>query len=144
LEWFLDLMRTNMSVLDKTFFKMKQSFTWMDTLTLRTHAFRIWKIPVPYTKYGWRWESQCLAYRVVSRMRIVRSILFESTVACDVYWNLVQQYVALLELHERDCWFQQDSATCCTTSGTMNMRSVFLGDRHISKSICSPRFPDLT
>ena len=56
----------------------------------------------------------------------------------------MQQAVALLELHERDCWFQQDRATCCTTSGTMNMRSVFLGDRLISKSICSPRFPDLT
>ena len=44
----------------------------------------------------------------VSRKRIVRPLFFKSTVDVSVYRELIQQFVALLEVNERYSWFQQD------------------------------------
>jgi hypothetical protein len=55
----------------------------------------------------------------------VGPLLFESTVDDAVYRDLVQQFVALLELDERNCWFQQDGATCHTVNETINMLRDF-------------------
>ena len=55
----------------------------------------------------------------------------------------MQQFVALLELDEHDCWFQQDGATHAVNE-TMNMLRDFFGDRLISKNIWPRSSPDLT
>jgi hypothetical protein len=45
----------------------------------------------------------------------------------------VQEFVALLELDEHGCWFQQGGASCHTASETINMLRGFFGDCIISK-----------
>jgi hypothetical protein len=52
--------------------------------------------------------------------------------------------VALLEMGEHDCWFQQDGATSPTLNEAKNMLMVFLGDCVISKNVLPCCSPDLT
>jgi hypothetical protein len=59
------------------------------------------------------------------------SCFFFFTVGCAVYRDLVQQFVALLELVERDSWFQQDSAN----RHNVNELGDFFGDCLSCKSI---------
>jgi hypothetical protein len=56
----------------------------------------------------------------------------------------VQQFVALLELDELDCWCHEDGAACRTTNETLNMLRDFFGERLISKRIWPPRSRDIT
>jgi hypothetical protein len=52
--------------------------------------------------------------------------------------------ISLLEVDEKDCWFQQDGATAHTTNSTMQMLSEFFGGRIISRNLWPPRSPDLS
>jgi hypothetical protein len=45
---------------------------------------------------------------------------------------------------ERNCWFQQDSATAHTAASTMEILHEFFGKNIISKGVWPPRSPDLT
>jgi len=45
---------------------------------------------------------------------------------------------------ERNCWFQQDSATVHTAAFTMVILHEFLGEQLISKGLWPPRPHDLT
>jgi hypothetical protein len=76
----------------------------MDTLTLRTHAFRLRKIPLPYAKY--RLTPRKSGRRVMLSLRRIMGPLF-FLIHCR--WCCVQRYkqqfVALLEMYELDCWF---------------------------------------
>jgi hypothetical protein len=45
---------------------------------------------------------------------------------------------------ERNCWFQQDSATANTAASTIEILREFFGENVISKGVWPPRFPDLT
>ncbi|KAJ4438312.1 hypothetical protein ANN_14254 [Periplaneta americana] len=51
---------------------------------------------------------------------------------------------ALLDNDERDCWFQQDSATCHTSKETMQVFREFFGERIISQGLWPPCSSDLT
>ena len=61
----------------------------------------------------------------VSHTRDVGPLFFESTVDGAVYGDIQQQFMALLELGERDCWFQLDGATCHTANETINLLRDF-------------------
>ena len=39
---------------------------------------------------------------------------FDTTVTSAVYGDIIRQFVAMLEVNEHYCWFQQDGATCHT------------------------------
>ena len=56
----------------------------------------------------------------------------------------MQQFVALLELDEHDCWFQKDGATSHTVNEIMNMLRDVFGDGLISTNIWPRCSPDLT
>ena len=47
-------------------------------------------------------------------------------------------------MDERNCWFQQDSATAHTAVSTMDILHEFFGKNVISKGVWPPRSPDLT
>ena len=47
-------------------------------------------------------------------------------------------------MDERNCWFQQDSATAHTAASTMEILHEFFGENVISKGVWPPRSPDLT
>ena len=51
---------------------------------------------------------------------------------------------ALLQVDERNCWFQQDSATAHTAASTMVILYEFFIENLISKGVWPPRSPDLT
>jgi len=50
----------------------------------------------------------------------------------------------LLQVDERNCWFQQDSATARTAPFTMEILHDFFGANVISKGVWPPRSPYLT
>ncbi|GFG33243.1 hypothetical protein Cfor_04553 [Coptotermes formosanus] len=80
----------------------------------------------------------------VSCRRIVGRLFFEPTVDGTVHRDPVQQFVALLELDEHNCWFQKNSATSHTANETINVLRDTFGDHLISENIWPPCSPDLT
>jgi hypothetical protein len=53
-------------------------------------------------------------------------------------------FIALLQVDERNCWFQQDSANAHTAASTMEILDKFFGENVISKEFWPLRSPDLT
>jgi len=71
-------------------------------------------------------------------------LVFETSINGEVYQELIQQFIALLPVDERNCWFQQDSAIAHTAASTMVVLNEFFGENVISKGFWQPRSPDLT
>jgi len=93
-------------------------------LTLKTHTFRLRKIPMPYMKY-------CLtprksAFRVILSRRRIVGPFFKSTVDGAVCRDTVQQFVSLLEMDGLDFWFHEDGATCHTANETVQPATLLM------------------
>jgi hypothetical protein len=71
-------------------------------------------------------------------------LFFETTINAEAYQQLIQHFIAFLQVDEHNCWFQQDSATAHTAASTMKILHEFLGENVISKGDWPPRSPDLT
>jgi hypothetical protein len=71
-------------------------------------------------------------------------LFFETTVNAEAYQELIQQFIALLQVDERNCWFQQDSATSHTAASTMEILHECFAENVISKGVWPPRSPDPT
>jgi hypothetical protein len=71
-------------------------------------------------------------------------LFFETSINAEAYQELIQQFIALLKVDERNCWFQQDSAAAHTAASTMKFLHEFFGDKLISKGLWPQRSPDLT
>jgi len=69
----------------------------------------------------------------ISRRRITGLLFFETSINAEAYQELIQQFIALLEVDERNCWFQQDSATAHTAASTMVILHEFFGENLIPK-----------
>jgi hypothetical protein len=80
----------------------------------------------------------------ISRRRIIGPLFFETIINAETYQELIQQFIALLQVDECNCWFQQDSATAHTAASTMVILHEFLSENVISKGLSPPRSPDLT
>jgi len=80
----------------------------------------------------------------ISRRWIIRPLFFETSINAEAYKELIQQFIALLQVDECNCWFQQDSATAHTAASTMVILHEFFGENVISKGLWPPRSPDLT
>jgi hypothetical protein len=70
------------------------------------------------------------------------TFVFETSINAEAYQELIQQFIALLQVDERNCWFQQDRATAHTAASTMEIVHKFFGENVISKGVW-PRSPDL-
>ncbi|KAJ8870256.1 hypothetical protein PR048_029277 [Dryococelus australis] len=55
-----------------------------------------------------------------------------------VYQNTVTQFIALLDIDERDCWFQHNGATYHTSNATMQFLCKFFGDSLIFARLWPP------
>jgi len=71
-------------------------------------------------------------------------LLFETSINAEAYQELTQQFNALLQVDERNCWFRQDSATAHTAASTMVIQHDFFSENLISKGLWPPRSPYLT
>ena len=71
-------------------------------------------------------------------------MFFETSVNAEAYQELIQQFIALLQVDERNCWFQQDSAAAHTAAPAMVILHEFFCENIISKGLWPPRSPNLT
>jgi hypothetical protein len=71
-------------------------------------------------------------------------LFFETSINAEAYKELIQKFIVLLQVDERNCWFQQDSATAHTAASTMVILHKFFGENVISRGLWPPRTPDLT
>jgi hypothetical protein len=69
-------------------------------------------------------------------------LFFENSINAEAYQELIQQLIALLQVDERNCWFQQDSATAHTAASTMEFLHEFFSENVISKGVWPPRSSD--
>jgi hypothetical protein len=46
-------------------------------------------------------------------------LFFETSINAEAYQELIQQFIPLLQVDERNCWLQQDCATDHTAASTM-------------------------
>jgi hypothetical protein len=83
-------------------------------------------------------------HELISRRRIIGPLFFETTINAEAYQGLIQQFIALLQVDERNCWFQHDSITAHTATSTMEILHEFFGENVISKGVWPTRSPDLT
>ncbi|PNF35390.1 hypothetical protein B7P43_G01743, partial [Cryptotermes secundus] len=81
----------------------------------------------------------------ISGLRIIGPIFFDttmdSTLHCRMFYDFMQQ---LDDVELTQGYFQQDSATCHTSSMSLELIESFFLDRVISKKIWPPKSPDLT
>jgi hypothetical protein len=80
----------------------------------------------------------------ISRRQIIGPLFFETSINAEAYQELTQQFIALLQVDECNCWFQQDSATAHTAASTMEILHKFFSENVIFKGVWPPRSPDLT
>ncbi|PNF31709.1 hypothetical protein B7P43_G13371 [Cryptotermes secundus] len=106
---------------------------------------RSWSSENPRVLHEWPSHYQKIGeWCAVSRRRIVGPISFETTVNSPVYQDIITQFIALLEVDEREGRLQQHGATCLTSNETMQFLCEIFGDRLISKGLWPPRSPDLS
>ncbi|PNF39138.1 hypothetical protein B7P43_G01320 [Cryptotermes secundus] len=97
---------------------------------------KIWSSENPHVLHEKPLHCQKIGVRcAVSRHRIVGPIIFETTENSPVYQDIITQFIALLEVDERECWLQQGGATCHTPNETMQFLREFFGDLLISKGL---------
>ena len=80
----------------------------------------------------------------ISRRRIIGPLFFETSINAEAYQELIQQFIALLQVDERNCCFQQDSATAHTAASTVLILHEFFGENVISEGLWPPRSPHLS
>ncbi len=78
----------------------------------------------------------------ISIWKILR--YWHSLITGEVYLNIIEQFVALLEETDLCCWFQQDNAQSHVARDTMAVLKSFFNDRLISSGLWPPRSPDLS
>lgn len=71
-------------------------------------------------------------------------VFFTETINAERYREIVTQFIASLELDERDCWFQQDGATVHTARESIIFIQDFFGERLITRPLWPARSPNLT
>ena len=69
----------------------------------------------------------------ISRRRIIGPLFFETSINAE---ELIQQFIALLQVDARNCWFQQDSANAHIAASTMVILQEFFGENVIRGNIC--------
>jgi hypothetical protein len=67
----------------------------------------------------------------ISRRRIIVPLLFKTTIIAKAYQELIQQFIALLEVDGRNRWFHQDSSTAHTAAATMEILHEFFSRKLI-------------
>ncbi|XP_033608191.1 uncharacterized protein LOC111866527 isoform X2 [Cryptotermes secundus] len=105
---------------------------------------RIWSSENPHMLHGKPLHYQKIGVLCAVPRQIVGPIFFETTVNSPVYQDIITQFIVLLEVDERECWLQQDGATCHTSNEAMQFLCEFFRDRPISKGLCPPRSSNLS
>ena len=112
---------------------------------VNSQNYRTWRTVNPHNYTESPLHPQKIGvWCATSRYRIIGPLFFETNINSEAYQELIQQFITLLQVDERKCWFQQDSATAHTAASTMVILHEFFGENVISKGLWPPRSPDLT
>ncbi|PNF22643.1 hypothetical protein B7P43_G07109, partial [Cryptotermes secundus] len=103
---------------------------------------RIWSSDNPHVLHEKPLHCQKIGVWCAVSRRIVGPIFFETAVNSPVYQDIITQFIALLEVDERECCSQQDGATCHTSNETMQFLRELFDDRLILKGLWPPCLPD--
>ena len=71
----------------------------------------------------------------ILRRLIIGPLYFETSINAEAHQELIQQFITLLQVDERNYWFQQDSAPAHTTATTMVILHEFFSENLISKGL---------
>jgi hypothetical protein len=142
--WFKNLIRGNIGVLDQVFFFTDEAWFHLSGY-INCQNYRTWRTENPHNfaetpLYPQKIDVWC----AISRRRIIGPLFFETSINAEAYQELIQQFIALLKVDKRNCWFKQDSATAHTATSTMVILHEFFGENIVSKGLWPPRSPDLT
>ena len=140
---FKNLICGNIVVLDQVIFTDEARFHLSGYVN--SQNYRTWRTENPHNYTETPLHPQKIGvWCAISRRRIIGPLFFETSINAEAYQELIQQFIALLQVDERNCWFQQDSATAHTAASTMVILHEFFGENLISKGLWPPRSPDLT
>jgi hypothetical protein len=141
--WFKNLICGNIGALDQAFCTDEAWFHLSGYVN--SQNYQTWRTENPHNYTETSLNPQKIGvWCAISRHRIIGPSFFETTINAEAYQELIQQFIAMLQVDERSCWFQQDSATAHTAASTMEILHEFFGENIISKGVWPPRSPDLT
>lgn len=145
--WLLNFVRTHgVTTLDRVYFSDEAWFHRTGYINARNYRF--WSSNNPHVFRESSLHPQKIGvWCAVSRRRVVGPIFFTSTVTAEVYQDIIMQFVALLEVEDRNCWFQQDGASAHSCEETLSFLTEFFQDQIISIKRTPewpPRSPDLS
>jgi hypothetical protein len=115
--WFKNLIRGNIGVLDQVLFTDEAWFHLSGYVN--SQNYRIWRTETPHNYTETALHPQKIGvWYAISRRRIIGPLFFETSINAE---ELIQKSIALLQVDERNCWFQQDSATAHTAAPSMEI-----------------------
>jgi hypothetical protein len=124
-QWFKNLIRGNIAVLDQMFFTDKVWFHLSGYVNSQNYRTRRTENPHNYTETALH-PQQIGVWFAISRGQIIGPLFFETSINAEAYQELIQQFIALLQVDKCNCWFQQDNATAHTVASTMKILHEFL------------------
>ncbi len=71
----------------------------------------------------------------LSGTKIIGTLFFTTTITGEVYLNIIEQFIALLEETNRYCWFQQDDPHPYVAKDSKAVLKSFFNDRFISSGL---------
>jgi hypothetical protein len=141
--WFKKLIRGNIGVLDQVFFTDEVWFHLSGYVN--SPNCRTWRTENPHNYTETPLHPQKIGvWCAISRRRIIGPLFFDSYVNAEAHKELIHQFIALLQVDEGNCWFQQDNATAHTAASTMVILHEYFGENLIPKGLWPPRSPDVT
>lgn len=141
--WLLHRFKSDAAAFDYFFFSDEAWFQ-LDGF-VNSQNYRVWSSTNPHAYVDKALHpSKIGVWCALSRRRIIGPIFFTCTVDSNVYCDIINQFISLLEVDERDIIFQQDGARPHTSVQTTAFLKSFFGNRLVSKGLWPPRSPDLT
>ena len=88
--------------------------------------YRTWRTESPYNYTETPLHPQKIGvWCAISRHRIIGPFFLETSINAEAYQEFTQQFIALVQVDELNCWFQQDSATSHTDTSAMVTALIF-------------------
>jgi hypothetical protein len=101
---------------------------------VNSQNYRTWRTENPHNYTETPLHPQKIGvWCAISRHRIIGALFLGTSINAEAYQELIQQFIALLQVDERNSWFQQDSATVHTAVSTMVILHEFFGENLIFK-----------
>jgi hypothetical protein len=145
-EWMLELVNSDASVLDYTFFSDEAHFHLSGYVNNQNYRFLATEKP-DFSVQAPLYPQRITVWAAMSRKHLIGPIFITETVTADVYLDVLRTkfFPALLQRRMMTkTWFQQDGATPHTANRVMQKLKEKFGTKVISKGLWPPRSPDLS